>query len=168
MDHIDLKILEELQKDGRKTHSELAKDVRLSPPSVLERVRKLGNLGIIKKFVAIVDAAKVGNEITAFVNVRLRHPKNEQAFVREISKLEDILECHKVTGEYSYMLKVKTRNTAELGNLISTKIRVLEGVDSTSTNVVLESIKEETKVSLRNFQIAAGRNQGESSARSSQ
>lgn len=168
MDLIDLKILEELQKDGRRTQTDLAKDVRLSPPSVLERVRKLEELGIIKKFVAIVDAAKVGNGIEAFVNVKLRNVKDEQAFLNEIYNLDEVLECHKVTGEYSYILKVKTRDTVELGNLISSKIKSVDGVDSTFTNVVLKCIKEETKVSLKNFQLASGRSRKESPAKKSE
>ncbi len=148
MDFVDIKILNLLQENGREAHSNIAKAVGLSAPSVSERVKKLCNEGIVKRFTAILNDNKIGKELTAFVNVYVSNPSFEEAFVVDVTKLDDVLECHHVTGDYSYLLKVKTRNTATLENIISKKIRSIPGVARTLTNVVLSSLKEETYLHL--------------------
>jgi len=148
MDAIDVSILNMLQKNGREAHSNIAKAVGLSAPSVSERIKKLCNDGIIKRYVAVLNEKKIGKELTAFVNVYISNPTFEESFRVEVSKLDEILECHHVTGDYSYLLKVKTKNTASLENIISKKIRSIPGVARTLTNVVLSSIKENTYLHL--------------------
>lgn len=147
LDDIDIKILEILQESGRKPLSEIATKVRLSPPSVLERVKKLEEKGIIKKFTAILDAKKVGKDITAFIGVSIIHPQYIENFETSIEKFEDILECHHVTGEHTLFLKVKTKDTSTLEQLIRS-IRSIEGVTRTLTSVVLSTKKEDTKINL--------------------
>lgn len=148
MDFVDIKILNLLQENGREAHSNIAKTVGLSAPSVSERIKKLCSEGIVKRFAAILDDKKIGKELTAFVNVYISNPSFEEAFVVDVTKLDDVLECHHVTGDYSYLLKVKTRNTATLENIISKQIRAIPGVARTLTNVVLSSLKEETYLNL--------------------
>ncbi|HEY3319530.1 MAG TPA: Lrp/AsnC family transcriptional regulator [Planctomycetota bacterium] len=148
MDAIDLKILDILQKDGRTSHSELAKTVGLSAPSVGERVKKLEASGIIRRYVALLDPAKVNRPITATIAVSLDKPIHAKAFLQRIQELEDVLECHHVTGEMDYLLKVRTRSTSALEALISGDLRPLEGVVHTRTSVVLSSPKEETRLGL--------------------
>lgn len=149
MDAIDKKILALLQDDGKRTHVEIARSVNLSPPSVLERIRKLLSTGIIRRFTVLLDPKKVGNTLTAFVHVRIADPRCEEQFVQCILGQEEVLECHRVTGDYSYLLKVKTGSTEDLNSLIAHCIRRIEGVTSTSINVVLESAKEEPGISLK-------------------
>ena len=120
----------------------------LSAPSVSERIKKLCGEGIIKNYTAILNDKMIGKELTAYVNVDISNPRYEKAFVSEVTKLHDVLECHHVTGDYSYLLKVKTRNTTSLENIITTKIRSIPGVVQTLTNVVLSSLKEETYLHL--------------------
>jgi Lrp/AsnC family leucine-responsive transcriptional regulator len=148
MDSTDIKILEMLQKNGREAHSNIAKAVGLSAPSVSERIKKLSSEGIVHRYTAILNDKRIGKELTAFVNVYISNPRYEEAFVKEVTKLDDVLECHHVTGDYSYLLKVKTRNTATLEEIIARKIRAIPGVARTLTNVVLSSLKEETYLNL--------------------
>lgn len=148
MDAIDIKILNILQENGREAHSNIAKAVGLSAPSVSERIKKLCTEGIIRRYVAILNDKKIDKELTAFINVYLSNPRYEEAFLAEVTELRDVLECHHVTGDFSYVLKVKTRNTTTLENIISKKIRSIPGVARTLTNVVLSSIKEETYLHL--------------------
>ncbi len=147
LDEIDIKILEMLQENGRKPLSDIAAKVKLSPPSVLERVKKLEEKGIIKKFTAILDAKKVGRDITAFIGVSIIHPQYIENFETSIEKFDDILECHHVTGEHTLFLKVKTKDTSTLEQLIRA-IRSIDGVTRTLTSVVLSTKKEDTKINL--------------------
>lgn len=148
MDTIDLKILDILQRDGRTSHSDIAKTVGLSAPSVGERVKKLESAGIIRRYVALVDPTKVNRPIAAVIAVSLDKPIHAKAFLQRIQELEDVLECYHVTGEMDYLLKVRTRSTATLESLISADLRPLDGVVTTRTNVILSSLKEETRLGL--------------------
>lgn len=154
MDAIDLKILEILQRDGRTSHSEIAKTVGLSAPSVGERVKKLESSGVIKRYVGLLSPAKVARQITAFIAISLDKPIHAKAFLGRIAELDDVLECYHVTGEMDYILKVRTRSTTDLENLITGDIRPLDGVVSTRTSVVLSAPKEETRLSLRLEDVA--------------
>ncbi|MCY3020293.1 MAG: Lrp/AsnC family transcriptional regulator [Planctomycetota bacterium] len=148
MDAIDLKILDILQRDGRKSHSDIAKTVGLSAPSVGERVKKLESGGVIRRYAALLDPIKVNRPITAFIAVSLDKPIHAKAFLQRIQELDDVLECYHVTGEMDYLLKVRTRSTATLELLISGDLRPLDGVVATRTSVILSSPKEETRLGL--------------------
>jgi Lrp/AsnC family leucine-responsive transcriptional regulator len=148
VDAIDLKVLDLLQKDGRTSHSEIAKIVGLSAPSVGERVKKLESFNIIRRYVAVLDPNKVNRPITAIIAVSLDKPIHAKAFLHRIQELEDVLECYHVTGEMDYLLKVRTRSTTALESLISGDLRPLDGVVSTRTSVILSSPKEETRLGL--------------------
>ena len=142
LDAIDIKILSILQRHGRCHLAEIAKKVELSAPAVMERVKKLESRGIIKGYHALVDAKKVGKDITAFIGASISHQRYIEGFSSNVVSNPDVLECHHVTGEESFLLKVKTANTASLEKLLA-DIRSMEGVTSTVTKVVLSTPKEE-------------------------
>lgn len=146
MDHADRRILEALQRNARTTQSELAKTVSLSQPAVAERIRKLEERGVITGYSARVDAIELGIDITAFIGVGIEHPKFFDGFTKKVMGLDEVLECHRVAGEDSYLLKVKTRNTRTLDELLVGVLRTIPGVTRTHTIIVLRSIKEETLV----------------------
>jgi len=148
MDPVDVKILNILQEDGRRPLSEIARTVGLSAPSVSERIKKLSREGIIKQYVAILDEKQLGKDLTAFINVAISNPKHIPGFDSRMRELDDVLECHHVTGQFSCILKVRVKNPSVLEELISNKIRSIEGVTSTLTNVVLSSVKEVTRLNL--------------------
>lgn len=141
-DTIDYKLIEILQKNARITQLELAAEVGLSQPAVAERMRKLEQDGVIVAYTAVVNARKLGKDITAFIGVGISHPKFNKAFAKRIVALPEVLECHHVTGQDSYLLKVKIKNTEELDELISVKLRTIPGVTRTQTTIVLSSVKE--------------------------
>ncbi|MDK9700296.1 MAG: Lrp/AsnC family transcriptional regulator [bacterium] len=148
MDAIDLKIIEILQQNGRATQSEIAPLVGLSQPAVADRIRKLEERGIIVGYAAIVDAAKLGKDITAFVSVGIEHPRFFEAFGEQMRSLPEILECYRVAGPESYLLKVKTDNTKSLDKLLVDTLRTIEGVTHTDTTIALSSIKETTALAI--------------------
>ncbi len=146
MDDIDRSLLERLQRDGRATQLELAKAVGLSQPAVAERIRKLEERGVVIGYAARVSPARIGLDITAFIGVGIGHPKYFDGFAKKVKGLDEVLECHRVAGEDSYLLKVRTRNTGTLDRLLVQVLRTIPGVTSTSTVIVLASIKEETRL----------------------
>jgi Lrp/AsnC family leucine-responsive transcriptional regulator len=147
LDEIDLKILKMLQENGRIKRNEIAQATGLSVPSVSERMKKLEDAGIIKGYTAILDSKKLGKDITAFVFVSIDSSKNYPLFIERVIDVDEILECHSITGEGSHLLKVKTENTSTLEKLLA-RIQSWPGVTGTRTNIVLSTIKETTKIKI--------------------
>ena len=149
LDEIDITILEILQKTGRTKRIDLASTVGLSLPSVSERLRKLEETGFIKGYFASIDPKKVGKDITAFIFVSVDSSKHYHSFVEHAHTVEDILECHAITGEGSHLLKIRTENTSTLEKLLA-KIQSWQGVMGTRTNVVLSTTKESMRIKVNN------------------
>jgi Lrp/AsnC family leucine-responsive transcriptional regulator len=147
LDGIDRQLLAELQSDCKRSLKEIGAAVSLSAPSVLERVRKLESAGIIKGYHALLDARKVGLDISAFIGVSISNPALLSAFEEWVESIPQVLECHHVTGGHTLLLKVKTQNTEDLEQLIS-RVRSMEGVASTETMVVLSTHTERVEIAL--------------------
>ena len=147
LDHIDISLLEVLQKRGRTKRNQLAEQVRLSIPAVSERLRKLEERGIIRSYNAVLDARKVGLGLTAFVFISAESSNYYPQIIQRAAERAEILECHAITGEGSHLLKIKTHTTESLEKLLA-EIQDWPGVKSTRTNIVLSSPKEETALPL--------------------
>lgn len=141
LDQIDLKILYILQNDGRRRLADIADEVELSAPAVMERVKKLEASGVILGYQALVDGKKVGKDITAFIGVSVGSQRDMDKFAMQMMCYRDVLECHHVTGDESFILKVKSANTGALEKLLG-EIRSVDGVTRTVTKVVLSTAKE--------------------------
>jgi Lrp/AsnC family transcriptional regulator, leucine-responsive regulatory protein len=146
LDAIDHHLLQLLQDNGRATQLELAKEVGLSQPATAERIRKLEASGVITGYTARVDASHLGKDVTAFVGVSIEHPKYFEGFTKKVLGLPEVLECHRVAGQDSYLLKVKTENTLSLDTLLTESIRVIPGVSRTFTTIALSCVKEDTRI----------------------
>lgn len=147
LDGIDRRLLDALQTDSKRSLKDIGAEVGLSAPSVMERVRKLEKAGIIRGYHALLDARKVGLDISAFIGVSITNPVRLAAFEDWVESIPQVLECHHVTGGHTLLLKVKTRNTEDLEQLIS-RIRSMDGVASTETMVVLSTHTERVEVAL--------------------
>jgi len=147
LDDTDLRILDMLQDDCRIALARIGEHVGLSAPSVLERIKKLEAAGVVTGYHAALDARRLGLDVTAFIGVITSHPDKIGSLERKLAELDGILECHHVTGEYTLLLKVKTRNTSSLEQLIS-QIRSLDGVARTETMVVLSTHTERVQLAL--------------------
>jgi Lrp/AsnC family leucine-responsive transcriptional regulator len=141
LDQIDLKILSILQAQGRSRLADIAEEVDLSAPAVMERVKKLEAHGVIKGYAALLDGKMVGKDITAFIGVSVAHQRDIDRFAAQMLRYADVLECHHVTGDESFILKVKAANTSSLEKLLG-EIRSVEGVTRTVTRIVLSTAKE--------------------------
>jgi Lrp/AsnC family leucine-responsive transcriptional regulator len=150
LDRIDRNILRELQEDGRLSNVELAKRVGLSPTPCLERVRKLEAEGFITGYTALVDPVKVGAALLVFVEITLSKtsPEGFDEFSKAVQKLDEILECHLVSGSFDFLLKTRVANMAAYRELLGETLLRLPSVRESRTYVVMEEVKQTTMVSV--------------------
>lgn len=142
MDHYDYEILNILQDNGKISIAELGRMIGLSTTGTKERVKKLENEGVIKGYSAIIDASKVGVDMTAFITVPVGDLDISEMADR-LSEMEEIVECHKVTGNTCFLVKVRARNSAHLEQLID-EINVF--AKNTYTYLVLSTAKSQHKI----------------------
>ena len=148
LDSIDLRILDALQEDGRLSRAAIGKRVGLSTAAVHERIRKLEKSGVVVGYSARLDPAKAGCDLLAFVMVFIEHPSHEKAFVRAVNRMDEVQECHHITGAASCLLKVRARDRRSLKSVIVDRISALSGVRQTETIVVLGTTKETARLQL--------------------
>lgn len=146
LDAVDRKILALVQRDGAMSQADIGKRVGLSLAAVNERIKKLERAKVIRRWTALVDAEAVGATVTAFIEVFIEHPKLESAFVARMAKLDEVLELHHVTGEFSILLKIRVRDMQALKELLLNQLNAQEGVRQTRTVMVLSTHKEESFV----------------------
>jgi len=148
MKSLDVKALKLLMRNGRATWAELGQLLGLSAPSAADRVRKLEQRGVIRGYAALVDPASVGHPLTAYVSVSLASHRNRAKFLRAISKMDQVAECHHVAGDDDYLLKVRCRGTQDLDHLLATQLKDKLGVARTRTTIVLSTAKESVRVPI--------------------
>jgi Lrp/AsnC family leucine-responsive transcriptional regulator len=153
IDKYDLQILDTLQRTGRCTSVELAELVHLSASQCQRRMKKLEDSGLIKQYVALLDAHSLGLEVEAIVSVTLSSQGGNPAeqFRQVIAQHPEILECHAVTGEEDYVLKVITHNLKEFSDFLMDHLMSLPIVASVRSNVLLQELKSTTALPLNNL-----------------
>jgi Lrp/AsnC family transcriptional regulator, leucine-responsive regulatory protein len=146
LDAKDRHILSLVQRDGKLAQAEIARQVGLSTAAVNERLKKLENAGHIRRYAAMVDPRSVGVSVMAFVEVFIEHPRFEAGFIERMRELNEVQECHHITGEFSLLLKIRVRDMESLQQLLIHRLNAIEGVRQTRTVVVLSTSKEECYV----------------------
>jgi Lrp/AsnC family transcriptional regulator, leucine-responsive regulatory protein len=149
LDDVDLVILDMLQSNARVTQADMAKAVGLAPSAVLERLRKLEARGVIQEYAARVDPRVVDLGLLAFVAVRSSEHGPEMPLAVALSEIPEVLELHHVAGDDCYLLKVRARDAEHLGQLLRTRISSMPAVTSTRTTIVLETVKESSRLPLK-------------------
>ena len=150
LDQTDKKILTILQSDGRITNSRLAKEVGLSPPAVLERVRRLESTGVIEKYVAILDRERAGFGIQTIVMVCLSHHQisSLQSVKERLTQMHEVLECHQLTGEVDFLLKVAVKDMNSYTDFVNNKLSGIPGIQNVKTSFILDTLKNNTALKL--------------------
>ena len=150
LDELDLALLQALQTDGRITNAALGRRLNLSPPAVHARLRRLEDQGFIRQYVALLDREKLGYDMLCFINISLQmHTRQQvQQFREAIQQIAGVLECHHVTGEYDYLLKVAVRNRKELEYLVIEQLTPIPGVARIHTSLVFTEVKFNTALPL--------------------
>ncbi len=146
LDELDRSILRALQAQGNLSNADLARQINLSPAATHTRVKRLETQGIIRQYTALLDREKLGFDLVCFVQVtiRLHQPELVRDFPKTISEMPEVLECHHVTGECDYLLKVVTRNRSELKQFLVDKLTGHPAVARIQTSVVLDDSKNTT------------------------
>jgi len=147
LDELDLKILEALQRNARSTFAELGTLVGLKPPAVHERVKRLEGRGFVRGYAAQLDNRRLGLELLAFISCYTAPDCSYDAFTAALAKIPEVLEIHSVAGEESFVLKVMTRSTGHLDEVL-TKLKSVRGMARTKTTIVLSTPFERGGISI--------------------
>ncbi|MFC2139638.1 Lrp/AsnC family transcriptional regulator [Bacteroidota bacterium] len=142
MDKTDEKIISLLKANARTSNAEIARQIGIVPSAVLERIRKLEEKGIIKKYAAVTDPAKTGRNVLAYLQVSTSTKPGDRCSSECLSEFQEVVELHQVAGEYSYLLKVRTEDNQTLAKFLKDKLGALQSITSIKTTIVLETVKE--------------------------
>ena len=142
MDDIDRKIISHVQGCGRATNAEIAGAVGLSVSAANDRLKRLQERGVITGWSARVDPDAVDLGLLAFIFVEVDNTEHNERFLAAATLMPEVLELHHVTGEWSYLLKVRTRDTKALEVLITGRLKQLPGVARSRTHIALSSSKD--------------------------
>ena len=143
IDKTDIQILRVLQENARITVKDLALKVHLSPTPVFERLHRLENEGYIRKYTAVLDAAKLGRGFLVFCSVRLRRMGKDIAndFVNRVKDIPEVAECYNISGEQDYLLKIRARNMKQYNDFIINVLGSLDTIGSIQSSFVMNEIK---------------------------
>jgi Lrp/AsnC family transcriptional regulator, leucine-responsive regulatory protein len=153
LDRLDARIIAELQKDGRRSVVELGERIGLTGTPCARRVKQLEQSGVILGYTAIVDPARLGLKVQAFIQVKLdRHTdENVDLFQRELAALDQVVSCQAITGEYDFMLQVVAPDLEELSELVLKKLLKISCVRDVHSSIVLNTIKRSMRVPLNHL-----------------
>lgn len=150
MDSIDKKLLQLLQADTKKTTKELSLKLNLSVTAVYERIKKLEREGIIDKYVVLLNRNKINKGFVVFCHLKLLQHTKEfiNQFEKEVVKLDEVLECFHVSGDYDYILKICVKDMEEYREFMVTKLTTLQHIGSTHSTFMIGEVKNSTSFTL--------------------
>jgi Lrp/AsnC family leucine-responsive transcriptional regulator len=150
VDATDRRILAILQEEGRLPNARIAERVGLSPPSVLERIRKLEERGVIKGYAAQVEGERLGLRTVVFVQVSLSFHRSDaiESFRKSILATPPVLECYHVTGEEDFLLKVVVPDIADYEDFLLHTLTQIEGIGKVKSSFVLSTLKRSSRLPL--------------------
>jgi DNA-binding Lrp family transcriptional regulator len=150
IDAIDLRLLAELQHDGSLSNVELARRVHLSPSPCLARVKALETAGVISRYVALVNASKLGLGLNVFINISLRTQSKEALamFEARMAEYDEVMECYLMTGDSDYLIRVAVPDMAALERFILDKLSPIEGVEKIRSSFALKQVRYKTALPL--------------------
>ncbi|WP_332733876.1 Lrp/AsnC family transcriptional regulator [Flavihumibacter sp.] len=147
LDHIDLQILDKMQANARVSNADLARDLSMAPSAILERVKKLEQKDVIRRYTTSINPAALEQKLLAFIFIR-----TSQGFSccsdtgNLLSAIPEVQEVHHIAGEDCFLVKVRTTDAASLMELMRTKFQQIPNIASTKTTIVLETVKEQPDI----------------------
>jgi Lrp/AsnC family leucine-responsive transcriptional regulator len=150
LDALDLSILRLLQKDAKLTNKSLSSKLSLSVTAIYERIKKLEKSGIIANYVALVSKEKVARSFIAFCHIKLtQHTQdNVKQFEKEVVKIEEVLECYHLSGDYDYLLKVHVEDMEAYRQFMLEKLTKLNHIGSTHSMFMINQVKHTTALNI--------------------
>jgi len=146
LDRIDRRIVDALQRDGRLPNNELAAQVNLSPSPCLRRVRSLEEAGVIRQYVALVDPAKIGLGMLAYVSIKLEKKGQMAAeeFAGAVNSWTEVTECYSTTGDMDYLLRVQVEDLEHFSRFVMDKLLKQPCVADIKSSFALQRVKQTT------------------------
>jgi Lrp/AsnC family transcriptional regulator, leucine-responsive regulatory protein len=153
LDRSDARILEALQEDGRLSVVEIAEKVGLSQTPCTRRIRTLEQAGVIEGYAAIVNAARVGLKVQAFVQVKLQQHADDivTVFQRELAKFDEVISCFAVTGAFDFLIYVTVPDLETLGSTVLQRLMKIPGVRDVHSSIVLATVKRSAPLPLNHL-----------------
>lgn len=150
LDQVDRKLLHLLQADCKQTNKELSNKLNLSVTAVYERIKKLERIGVIDKYVALINKDTIDTDFVAFCNIKLIQHSQEFViqFEREVAKLNEVMECYHISGDYDYLLKVLVSDMDAFREFMVKKLTKIKHIGSTHSTFVISEVKHTTSISL--------------------
>jgi Lrp/AsnC family leucine-responsive transcriptional regulator len=150
LDRYDKSILEALQNDGRISNVHLARQVNLSESACLRRVRALEESGIIERYAALVSQIHAGLPGDVFVQIGLHREEQSElaAFEEAVKSIPEVMECHLMTGEFDYLLRVVVRDMADFERIHKESLTRLPGVARVNSSVAIRTVQKKTALPL--------------------
>ena len=149
-DETDRELLSLLQHDSKQTNKALSHKLNLSVTAVYERIKKLEKNGIVSKYVALVDKSKVEKDFVAFCHIKLIQHSQDYVvkFEREVNRLDEVLECYHLSGDYDYLLKVLVKDMKSFREFMVKKLTKIDHIGSTHSMFMINEVKHTTAISI--------------------
>ena len=150
LDSTDLRIIAELQVDGALSNVELARRVHLSPSPCLLRVKALQAAGVIRQYVALVDAAALGLGLNVFISISLKEQSKEALAIFEsrIAEHDEVMECYLMTGDSDYLIRVAVKGIGQLEKFILEQLTPIPGIEKIRSSFALKQVRYKTALPL--------------------
>lgn len=151
MDNYDKSILKQLQNEGRMSNLSLSEKIHLSAPQTMRRVRSLEESKVIRRYTAQITPASIGLNVTAFVSLSLDREqfRNVREVERNIMAFEDVIECHTISGDFDYLLKVVANDLKALSLFLTDRLLQISGIASLRSMICMEEIKPPSELPIR-------------------
>ena len=149
-DEIDKKLLGLLQKDSKQTNKELSNKLNLSVTAVYERIKKLEKQGVIKNYVALINKNRADKAFVAFCHIKLTQHTQDYVikFEKEVAKLEEVLECYHISGDYDYLLKIIVKDMEAFREFMVNRLTKISHIGSTHSMFMINEVKHTTAISI--------------------
>jgi len=150
LDELDVKILQLLQVNARLSNAEIGRQINLSQPALYQRIRRLERGGYIQRYVALLDRELLGYDLLCFILLRMQTHDyvHIETFRKAVRQMPEVLECHHLTGEYDYLLKVVVPNRKALERFVVGKLSPVQGIGHIQTSIVFAEVKASTELPL--------------------
>ncbi|GEM67182.1 MULTISPECIES: Lrp/AsnC family transcriptional regulator [Sphingobacterium] len=146
LDQIDLQIIRIMQDNARTNNADIARELGMAPSAILERVKKLEQKEVILQYNARINPAALDQKMLSFIFIKTQDIIGVQKVGLLLAEIPEVLEVHDIAGEDGYLIKVRTNDSAGLVDLMRNTLSKIEGIISTRTTIVLETVKEDNKL----------------------
>ena len=154
-DRVDREILKILLRNAEITKSDIAKNLKIAPSAISERIKKLEECGLIRRYETRLDAGMLGFDLLAFIFIGEKKPSTKADLGERLAKVRGVEEVHKIAGEDCFIVKIRARGTSELADIIDNEINTLDDVTSVRTTIVLRTLLEDVSLGGNDLTVAA-------------